>query len=114
MLLLQRGRPRHHRVDTAGALWALRPEAPLAPEAPWPNRPLSGVVRGFHPCVTHDCPQALPRFKISRQVPSVVGTPQVWPAASSRSISRRTGHIELAKVGWANVPSRTRCHQWHI
>ena len=114
MLLLQRGRPRHHRVDTAGALWALRPKAPLAPEAPWPNRPLSGVVRGFHPCVTHDCPQALPPRQDLPAGALCRGNPTGLARASSRSISRRTGHIELAKVGWASVPSRTRCHQWHI
>jgi hypothetical protein len=63
MLLLQRGHHRHHRFNKAGALWALRPKAPLAPEDPWPNGPLRGVVRGLHPFVTHECPQALPQLQ---------------------------------------------------
>ena len=47
-------------------------------------------------------------------VPAVLGTPQVWPASSRRSTSRRIGRIDEAKLAGANVPSRTRCHQWHI
>ena len=57
---LQRGHPRPQRFDTAGACRALGPQAPLAPEAPWPNRPLGGVGRGRPPGVPHDRPQGLP------------------------------------------------------
>ena len=63
MLLLQRGHHRHHRFDTAGAFRALGPKAPLAPEDPWPNRPLGGVVRGLHPFVPHERPQGLPQLE---------------------------------------------------
>jgi hypothetical protein len=60
MLRLQR---RHHhppRVDHAGALGALGPTVSLAPEDPWPHRPLGGVGRGLHPVMTHARPQGLP------------------------------------------------------
>ena len=63
MLLLQRGHHRHHRFDKAGAFRALGPKAPLAPEDPWPNRPLGGVVRGLHPVVPHERPQGLPQLE---------------------------------------------------
>ena len=63
MLLLERGHHRHHRCNKARALHTLRPKAPLAPQDPWPNRPLGGVVRGFHPFVTHERPQGLPQLK---------------------------------------------------
>ena len=65
MLLLERRHHRHHRFDKAGALRALGPKAPLAPEHPWPNRPLGGVVRGLHPFVTHERPQGLPQLQRS-------------------------------------------------
>jgi hypothetical protein len=45
---------------------------------------------------------------------SVFGTPHVCPASSSRSPSRRIGHIAWAKLACARVPSRTRCQPWHI
>ena len=60
MRLLQRGHHGHHGCDNAGTLRALGPKAPLAPEHAWPHGPLGGVVRGFHPVVTDECPQGLP------------------------------------------------------
>ena len=54
--------------------------------------------------------RACRRLRSARPVPSVLGPPHGWPAASSRSPACRTGHIELAKVRWAHVPARTRGH----
>jgi hypothetical protein len=57
--LFERGHCSHHHFHTPGALGALGSNAALAPEDPRSNRPLGGVVRGFHPFVRHKRPQGL-------------------------------------------------------
>jgi hypothetical protein len=63
MWLLQRGHHRHHRCDKVGAFRTLGPKVPRAPEDPGPNRPLGGVVRRLHPCVSDERPQGLPQLE---------------------------------------------------
>ncbi len=60
MRRLQRGDPRQPRVDHATPCRALGAPAPLAPEAPRPNRALGGVVRGRPPGVPNEGPQGPP------------------------------------------------------
>jgi hypothetical protein len=60
MLLLQRGDDGHDRFDKPRAICTVRPEATLAPEAPWTNRAFGHVVRRLHVCMAHERTQRLP------------------------------------------------------
>ena len=96
------------------------PAALGVPTLPWRQRTPGRSARSAALCVgsTPACRPHVHRawrhVSSSRQVPAVVGTPPVWPAASRRSTACRTGHIERATVRWAHVPARTRCHHWHL
>ncbi len=104
MRRLERGDDGHHRFHNPGALWAVGPKAALAPEhAAW-------LVGSLPACRTNGH-KVCRRLRRSRHVPAVLGTPQVWPASSRRSIARRIGRMSEAKRACASVPSRTRCHQ---
>ena len=110
MLLLERGHHRHHRFDKARPCGTLGPKAAFAPEDPRANRPLGGIVRGLHAFDPHERPQGVVDLSSSRQVPSVLGTPQVWPASSSRATARRSGRIRTRKWAWVQRAIADRCH----
>src|SRR5712691_9601046 len=109
-------------VDTTGIILSTtrEPASLCVPKLPLrhstPGRiDLSAVLLvGSTPSTCTNVHHASRRFKMSRHVPAVVGTPQVLPASHSLSTSRRIGFIEERNVERCSVPSRTRCHQGNI
>ena len=69
---------------------------------------------GATPATCTNVHKAARRFRMSRHVPAVFGTPHCHPAANSRSPSRRAGHIGTKSASVSSVPSRTRCHHVNI
>src|SRR5262249_32731244 len=92
------------------------PSAPCVPKLPLrhntPGRStLSAVLSvGSTPSTWTNVHNASRRFRMSRHVPSVLGTPQRLPTSKSRSISRCSGVIEERNVERCKEPSCPRCH----
>ena len=113
---------RRGHFDAAASVWRQRSSRfhnwspPRShPRAPTPSTPgqSSAPLRCSSARPPGDArrPQRLAQPRICRHVPPVLGTPQVCPASSSRSMATDGPHI-ADKLAGASVPSRTRCHQW--
>jgi hypothetical protein len=59
LLLLQRGHHRHHTLDKARTVLALRTNAALTPLHTRTDRPLRRVLGGFDTLDLHECPPCL-------------------------------------------------------
>src|SRR6516162_7925855 len=90
------------------------PKLPLRQSTPGRIALSAILLVGSTPSTCTKVHNASRRFRMSRHVPAVLGTPQRLPASKSRSISRRSGVMEERNVERFNVPSRTRCHQVNI
>jgi hypothetical protein len=113
MRLFERGDAGHHPFHKPGALPAVSPNAALTPEDTWPDGPLRRIAGRLHPAMPHERPQGLPPLQDVATRPFRLGDATGLAPSSRRAISRRIGRIEVRKLACANVPSQTRCHQWH-
>src|SRR6266516_5789435 len=90
------------------------PKLPLRHSTPGRIDLSAVLLVGSTPSTCTNVHNASRRFRMSRHVPSVLGTPQRLPAYNNRSTSRRSGVMEERKVERFKVPSRTRCHHVNI
>src|SRR5712691_3981 len=90
------------------------PKLPLRHSTPGRSDLSAALFVGSTPSTCTKVHNASRRFRMSRHVPAVLGTPPRLPASNNRSTSRRSGLIEARNVERCTVPSRTRCHHVHI
>src|SRR5438093_10450818 len=90
------------------------PKLPLRQRTPGRIDLSAVLLVGSTPSTGTNVHNASRRFRMSRHVPAVLGTPHRLPASKSRSTSRRSGLMEERKLDRCRVPARTRCHQGNI
>src|SRR5215467_245870 len=83
------------------------PKLPLRQSTPGRIALSAVLLVGSTPSTCTNVHNAWRRFKMSRHVPAVLGTPHRLPACNSRSTSRRSGLIYDRNVDRFSVPSRT-------